>query len=156
MKIARILNTLEASFTKLGGWLQSPLLLILRLYWGWGFARTGWGKLTHLDRTAGFFTSLDIPAPKLNAILAGGTECLGGVLLLLGLGSRLVTVPLGFVMMIAYLTADREAVQAVFSDPDRFTEAAPFLFLLTTVLIFAFGPGRLSLDAWLKRPGAAK
>lgn len=151
-----LINRLETLLTKIGGLLQSPLLLVLRLYWGWSFAQTGWGKLMHLDRTVGYFASLGIPAPKLNAIMAGGTECVGGVLLLLGLGSRLVSVPLTFVMLVAYATADKEAVQALFSDPEKFVTASPFLFLLTVVLVFAFGPGRFSLDAWLKRPGAAK
>jgi len=32
--------------------LRSPLLLAIRLYWGWQFATDGWGKLTHLDRVA--------------------------------------------------------------------------------------------------------
>jgi putative oxidoreductase len=151
-----LITRLETLLTKIGNALQSPVLLVLRLYWGWSFAQTGWGKLMNLDRTAGFFASLGIPAPKLNALMAGGTECLGGVLLLLGLGSRLVSVPLVFVMLVAYATADKEAVQALFSDPEKFVTAAPFLFLLTVVLVFAFGPGRFSLDAWFKRPGAAK
>lgn len=150
-----LLNRLETLLTKAGGLLQSPLLLALRLYWGWSFAQTGWGKLMHLDRTAGYFASLGLPAPKLNAIMAGGTECLGGLLLLLGLASRLVSVPLACVMIVAYATADKEAVQALFSDPEQFVTAAPFLFLLTAVLVLAFGPGRFSLDAWLKRPGTA-
>ena len=62
-----------AKFDTVASFLQSPLLLVIRLYWGWSFAQTGWGKLTHLERTAGFFESLNIPAPKLNAIMAGGT-----------------------------------------------------------------------------------
>lgn len=148
------LATIETLGAKLGSALQSPLLLLLRLYWGWSFAQTGWGKLMHLDRTAGFFASLGIPAPTLNAILAGGTECAGGLLLLLGLGARLVSVPLAFVMIVAYATADREAVQALFSDPEKFVTAAPFLFLLTALLVLAFGPGKFSLDAWRKSPGA--
>ena len=33
--------------------LQSPLLLAIRLYWGWQFVQDGWGKLTHLDKVDG-------------------------------------------------------------------------------------------------------
>jgi putative oxidoreductase len=139
-----------------GNSLQSVLLLMLRLFWGWQFFLTGKGKLMNLDRTAGFFESLNIPLPKLNAALAGTTEMAGGLLLLIGFGSRIITVPLMFVMVIAYATADIEAVRAIFSDPDKFTSAAPFLFLLTAVIIFCFGPGKLSLDALLKRNGTAK
>jgi len=150
----KILNSLETLVAKIGGALQSPLLLVLRLYWGWSFAQTGWGKLMNLDRTAGYFSSLGIPAAKLNAVMAGGTECVGGVLLLIGLGSRLVSVPLACVMIVAYATADREAVQAIFSDPEKFVTAAPFLFLLTALIVLAFGPGRFSVDAWRKRADA--
>lgn len=147
---------LESLLTRVGEFLFPVVLLIMRLFWGWQFFQTGKGKLMNLDRTAGFFASIDIPLPKVNAVMAGTTEMVGGVLLMLGLASRLVSVPLIFVMMIAYWTADREAVQALFSDPDKFTAATPFLFLLTCVIIFTAGPGKLSLDAQLKRPGVAK
>jgi len=156
MNLPPSFNKLESLLTKIGNFLQSFVLLVLRLYWGWQFAQTGWGKLTHLDRTAGYFASLEIPWPKLNAVMAGGTECLGGALLILGLASRVITVPLMFVMAIAYVTADQEAVRAIFSDPDKFVTATPFLFLLTVVIVFVFGPGRLSLDALFKRPGIAR
>ncbi len=142
---------LLATFDRLAATLQSPLLLVLRLYWGWSFAQTGWGKLMHLDRTAEFFASLGLPAPKLNAIMAGSTECCGGVLLALGLFARPAALPLAFTMVVAYATADREAVQAIFSDTDKFTSAAPFLFLLVSVIVLAFGPGKLSLDHLLAR-----
>ena len=137
--------------------LQSPLLLVIRLYWGWSFAQTGWGKLMNLDRTAGFFESLHIPMPKLNALMAGSTECFGGLLLALGLFARPVSVPLTFTMLVAYATADREALQALFSDPDKFTGAAPFLFLFATLIVLAFGPGKISLDTLLfRKPAAGK
>lgn len=145
------LRPLLATFDRLAAHLQAPLLLVLRLYWGWSFAQTGLGKLMHLDRTAEFFGSLGLPAPKLNAIMAGSTECFGGVLLALGLFARPVSVPLTFTMLVAYATADREAVQAIFSDTDKFTGAAPFLFLLVSLLVLAFGPGALSVDHWLAR-----
>jgi putative oxidoreductase len=128
--------------------LQSPLLLVLRLYWGWQFFLTGKGKLLHLDKTAGFFKDLHIPSPHLSASLAGATECFGGLLLLLGLFSRLVTVPLIFTMVIAYVTAESEALQHIWSDPDKFVTAAPFLFLLVSVIVLVFGPGVFSAD-WL-------
>lgn len=128
--------------------LQCPLLLAMRLYWGWLFFQTGKGKLMNLDRTTGFFESLHIPMPHLNAIIAGSTECFGGLLLMLGLGSRLISIPLIFTMIIAYMTADSEALHAILSDPDKFVSAAPFQFLLTALIVLAFGPGRISLD-WL-------
>lgn len=147
------LRPLLAKFDTLAAFLQSPLLLAIRLYWGWQFAQTGWGKLTNLERTTGYFESLNIPMPKLNAIMAGGTECVGGALLALGLFARPASVPLIFTMIVAYATADREALQAITSDPDKFVTAAPFLFLLASLIVLAFGPGRLSLDALLGKGG---
>ena len=149
------LSSCLARFHVLTGCLQAPLLLGIRLYWGWQFFQTGRGKLTHLDRTAAYFAELQIPAPKLNAIMAGSTECIGGMLLLLGLGSRFAAVPLIFTMAVAYLTADLDKVKGIFSDPDKFVTADPFLFLFAAVLILAFGPGPLSLDAlFCRRPKA--
>jgi putative oxidoreductase len=127
---------------------QSPLLLVLRLYWGWQFFQTGLGKLNHLQRTTTFFQSLHIPFPAFNVCLAGGTECVGGLLLLVGLGSRLICLPLIFVTIVAYLTAEIDSVKAIFSDPDKFVSATPFLFMLVCLVVFSFGPGIFSLD-WL-------
>ncbi len=141
-------RTLLDAFDRFASHLQAPLLFLLRVYWGVSFAQTGWGKLMHLERTTEFFASLGLPAPKLNAIAAGSTEMLGGVLLMLGLFARPAAVPLTFTMIVAYLTADREAMQAIFSDTDKFTGAAPFLFLLVSLLVLAFGPGKWSLDHW--------
>jgi len=141
-------------FERFAAYLQSPLLLAVRLYWGISFALTGWGKLAHLERTTAFFTDLNLPLPKLNAIMAGSTECLGGALLALGLFARPAAVPLIFTMAVAYATADKEALQAITSDPDKFVSAAPFLFLLAAVIVLAFGPGRISVDALLGRKSA--
>ena len=131
--------------------LQSPFLLIIRLYWGWQFFLTGRGKLMNLDRTANFFAGLHIPMPRLNAVLAGSTECFGGLLLLLGLGSRIVTVPLIFTMIIAYVTAESDKLHNLFARPDDFVSAAPFQFMLTAIIVLIFGPGLFSLDALLAR-----
>ena len=126
--------------------LQSLFLLGTRLYWGWQFHNTGWGKLTHLEKTTGFFQSLHIPFPEFNAILAGSTECFGGLLLFFGLGSRLVSIPLIFTMIVAYATSEQTALQSIFSDPDKFVSADPFEFLFASLIVLIFGPGKFSLD----------
>ncbi|MGA2751478.1 MAG: DoxX family protein, partial [Verrucomicrobiota bacterium] len=142
--IARAYESLIAA----AGWLQSPLLLALRLYWGWQFFVTGKAKLMHVSKFAAFFQSIHIPFPNFNVCLAGGTECVGGLLLLLGLGARLVSIPLLVVLIVAYLTAELDAVKAIFSDPDKFVTATPFLFMLACLVVLAFGPGVFSID-WL-------
>jgi putative oxidoreductase len=130
---------------------QSALLLAIRLFWGWQFCQTGWGKLHNLSGTAEFFASLGLPFPMVNATLAGATECFGGLFLLVGFASRLVSIPLIFTMIVAYVTADREALQGIFSDPDEFMKATPFLFLLACVIVLVFGPGKASVDYLIER-----
>ena len=145
------INLVYGWYTSLLDKLRSPLLLSLRLYWGWQFFMTGKGKLINLDQTVDFFTQLNLPFPHLNAILAGSTECFCGLLLLLGLGSRFISIPLIATMVVAYLTADNEALTMIFSNPDGFVTATPFLFLLVSVIILVFGPGSFSLDTLIEK-----
>jgi putative oxidoreductase len=127
-------------------YLQSPLLLAMRLYWGYHFFLTGKGKLLDIYTFVTRFANWHVPMPRISVICAGTTECFGGLLLLLGLGSRIVTVPLIFTMCVAYLTAEREKLNLIFSDPDKFVTADPFLFLLCCVIVLVFGPGLFSVD----------
>ncbi len=131
--------------------LQSPLLLAVRLYWGYQFMETGWGKLHHLEKVTQFFTSLGIPAPALNAYFVSGLELVGGVLLAVGLGSRLVSLLFVGDMLVAYITADHEALFSFFSDPDKFVAAAPCTFFCASLLILVFGPGKYALDTLMGR-----
>lgn len=138
--------------------LQSPLLLLMRLYWGWHFFIAGKGKLMHLERVIGMFTSLGIPFPHVNAILAGTAECVGGLLLMLGLATRLATLPLAVVMIVAYATAHRDAVILVMQSIqdlsftlDAVVKQEPFPFLMTVLVVMAFGPGKFALDSILKK-----
>ena len=74
--------------------LQCPFLLFVRVYWGWQFWQTGWGKLQDISKPIGFFTELGIPFPVFNAWFVSMLECVGGILLILGLASRLISIPL--------------------------------------------------------------
>lgn len=136
---------------KVGNFLQSPLLLIIRLYWGYELFITGLGKFLHLQNTSDYFASLGIPFPYLNALFAGGIECIGGLLLFLGLFSRLAAIPVLFTLAIAYLTAGYDSLIELFENlnPDPFFHETPFLFAYAALLIFCFGPGKISLDYWL-------
>jgi putative oxidoreductase len=139
------------NFATVASALRSPLLLAIRLYWGFLFAQTGWGKLNHLGRVTGYFATLGVPFPHANAIFIACLETVGGILLILGLGSRLTALLLTGDMVVAYLTADRTALLAIFSDPSTFFNAAPFTFLFASLLILAFGPGAASIDALIAR-----
>ena len=130
---------------------QSIFLLLIRLYWGWGFFQTGKGKLSNIAQPTEFFQSLGIPFPHAQAILVGTTECIGGLLLLLGLLSRLASIPLTILLIVAYLTADIALVKNILGDPDKFLAADEFLFLFVVLLILLFGPGKFSVDWLLNR-----
>jgi len=65
---------------------------------------------------------------------------------LLELALRLISIQLIILLTVAYLTADIDKVRMIFSDPDKFLAADEFL--LVVVLVFVFGPGKLSLG-WL-------
>jgi putative oxidoreductase len=133
--------------------LQSPLLLLIRLAWGIQFAQTGYGKLHNIEKVTGFFTGLNIPFPMANAYLVGCTEMFGGILLTLGLFSRPTAIPLSITLIVAYITSEQEALQKLFSftDVDPFFTAAPFLFLLASVIVLVFGPGAYSVDYLIAR-----
>ena len=145
----KVLETYYRLLIRVGSSLQSPFLLAARLYWGWQFMQAGWGKLTDIGKVVGFFTDLVIPAPALNAYFVSALEFGGGLLLILGLGSRLIALPLVINMLVAYVTADREALFSIFSNPDKFTAAAPYTFLIASIIVLIFGPGKFSADAFL-------
>lgn len=125
---------------------QSLLLLAIRLYWGWQFWQTGSAKLSNISKVVNYFISLGVPAPSLNAHFISVLEYVGGILLVLGLASRLTALPLAIDMIVAYVVGDREALSSIFSDPDKFYGATPYTFLFASLIILFFGPGWFSLD----------
>jgi len=138
---------------KSGNVFQFILLLFFRLNWGWQFFITGKGKLLGHQNVVEFFTSLNLPFPDMTAWFVGGVECIGGILLILGLASRPTGLILAINMIVAYLSVeeDRQKVLNFFQDQDPFFAADPFFFLLTALLAYSFGAGTLSLDAFFKK-----
>lgn len=139
------------AFIKIASSFQSLLLLAVRLYWGWQFAQTGWGKLQHLPKVTTFFATLGIPTPAFSAAAISWLELVGGIGLALGLGSRFWGLLLAGDMFIAYLTAGRQNLLSFFSDPGKFYGDDAYTFLFASLLILVFGPGKLALDYMLKR-----
>jgi putative oxidoreductase len=131
----------------------SLVLLAFRIVWGWGLFLAGRGKLMDINKPIAFFTELHIPMPVANAWFVACLECFGGLLLLLGIGSRAIGILLTINMLVAYGTTEGEALKGLWndSDPTKFIAAAPFWFMLTGILVTALGPGWLSIDAALKR-----
>ena len=131
--------------------LASPMLLAVRLYWGFQFAQTGWGKLHNLAKITGFFGSLSIPAPRLAAPAVSLLEFVGGILLMLGLFSRPIAFLLACNMFVAYWTADHEALTSVFSDPGKFYIADPYTFLFASLMVVIFGAGLFAVDTLIAK-----
>jgi len=145
-KLFHLAEPIHHRYVSIVSTFQDLLLLLIRLYWGYDFYQTGLGKLNNLERTTDFFASLNIPFPHFNAIFAGSTELICGILLMIGLGSRYITVPLIVILGMAYLTDDYEALSNIFSDVESFVGATPFNHLLASLIIFVFGAGALSID----------
>lgn len=134
-----------------GNFLQPFFLLAIRLFWGWQFFKTGLGKLNDIAGTASFFASLGIPIPEISVYMAASTELIGGLFLIFGFASRLISLPLIVTMVTAFLTAHHEVTANIFDDPVAFVTKTPFTFLMVSTIIFIFGPGIFSVDAAIKR-----
>lgn len=146
-----LLSSTYRAFSKFSAAFQSPFLLAVRLYWGWQFAQSGWGKLHSIPRVTEFFVSLNIPLPHFNAVLVSNLEFFGGLFLIFGIASRLTGLLLTGNMLVAYLTADREALGSILSDPGKFYAADPYTFLFASLIVLIFGAGLFSADAVLER-----
>jgi putative oxidoreductase len=133
--------------------LQNPLLLAIRLYWGFQFAQDGWGKLTHLGRVADFFATLHLPAPSATALFVASVEFFGGILFAAGIASRLVSLILFVNMTMAYLSVpdDRLNFSHILSNPADFYGATPYTYWFAALLILILGPGALALDTLIRR-----
>lgn len=145
------IRKLYAGAVRAASTLQSPFLLFVRLYWGIQLSQNGWAKLHNLPRVTEFFSSLGLPAPGPTAAFVSTIEFLGGILLAIGLLSRFMGLVITIDMLMAYITADRDALFAIISDPGKFYVADPYTFLFAALLILIIGPGKLALDTYLLR-----
>lgn len=105
--------------------------LLLRLILAPVMIQAGYNKLISFENTAAWFGgSLGMPLPELMAALAIGAEFFGGMLLLVGLATRLITVPLMITMLVAALAVHWDNGWLAISDSsswlanDRVVEAA--------------------------------
>ena len=149
-KILDVGKNAYGRFASLLNLAQSPLLLGIRLYWGYQFVQDGWGKLTHLTKVAEFFSTLGLPAPWLAALMVALVELVGGILFVLGLASRLTSLVLFVNMTMAYLSVpdDRVNFSHILSKPDDFYGASPYTYWFAALLILVFGPGIFAVD-WI-------
>jgi putative oxidoreductase len=129
---------------------------LARLTVGLVFIGTGWGKLHTLPAVTEYFASLHIPAPAFQAPLAASTELFGGLLVLVGLGTRVASLPLAFTMIVAILTAKRGDIDGL----TALVGLEEWSYLVLFIWLAVAGAGPLSLDrlvVWLRQrraPGA--
>jgi putative oxidoreductase len=124
---------------------------MLRLSWGWEMLESGYGHLTHIQDTTNFFISLHIPFPKANVIISASIELIGGALMMLGLAARLISIPLLFNFFVAIVTASHDNVVHIFTqDISKIVDDTAYPFLMTSLIILAFGPGLFSIDGVLR------
>ena len=116
--------------------------LIIRAILVYGFYSPAIYKITDFSGTARWFESMGMPFPTLNAYLAGTTEFAGVILLALGLGTRIISIPLIITMIVAIFTVH---IDNGFSAAKNGFEI-PFYFIIFLLVLIINGPGRLSVD----------
>lgn len=148
------INTTKNSYSsliRLGETLQPYLLLAIRLLWGYAFFQTGMVKIAKPEQVGFFFESLGIPLPFFMAHVTGWVEYLGGIALMVGFFSRPAAFILAITMLVALLTGSADVLPDLLTDPSKVIAAAPTSYLFVVLTVFAFGPGRFSIDGLIKR-----
>lgn len=132
--------------TKTTEGLKDIPLLLLRLILAYGFYKPAMMKWNDINAIGDWFKSMDYPFPYFNAYMAGITEVAGFVLLLLGFGTRLISIPLMITMVVAIFTVHLS---------NGFTAGAngfeiPLYYLLMLFTLMVYGSGRISVDYLIK------
>ena len=139
MASAELFDRLSASW-----WIPA---FLMRLFVGYFFMETGWGKIHNLAAFTTRFAQWGIPYPAFNAALSAYTEFLGGALTILGLGMRFVSIPMIINMIVAIVTVKLKNLSGL----DDFAELDEPLYALTFVWLFFSGAGWLSVDGLFKQ-----
>jgi len=121
---------------------QSMALLLARVAVAYGFYEPAMQKWSDIGAIATWFESMGIPLPTLNAYMAATTEIVGVILLTLGLFTRLISIPLMVVMVVAIVTVH---LAHGFSAGDNGFEI-PLYYMLFLSIFASFGAGKFSLD----------
>jgi putative oxidoreductase len=137
--IINLLILLPARIASYFSWV-GPLLM--RLTVGYVFMLTGWGKLNNLPQMIQNFTEWGIPFPRILTPFVSGVECFGGIMLMLGLFTRIPAAMLAVVMVVAVKSAkwgDVDSLETLLG----FEEATYFAAFMWLAIA---GPGAASLD----------
>ena len=121
--------------------------LAIRIVVGWVFLWTGWQKLNFLPRMIENFRDWGIPAPEILTPFASGMEFVGGLLLLIGLLTRFIAVPMMVIMVVAIVSAkwaDVDSLETLLG----FEEVS---YLVMFAWLGIAGPGPVSVDHLMLR-----
>lgn len=142
-----IVNLLIILPARIASWFAWAGPLVMRLVIGYVFMLTGWGKLNNLPQMIQNFTEWGIPFPGILTPFVSGVEFFGGILLMLGLFTRIPAAMLAVVMLVAIKSAKWENVDSLETllGFEEMTYFAAFLWLAIA------GPGAVSLDRLLLR-----
>jgi len=126
---------------------QSFSLLFARLALAYGFYEPALTKWRNFYTTTEWFSSLGIPFAPFMTLLAASTEVIGVIFLVLGLFTRIITVPLMIIMLVAMITVH---ISHGFSVANNGIEIPLYYFLFLSLLA-SHGAGAFSLDALIFR-----
>jgi len=122
-------------------------LLAMRLVLAWGFWNPAIMKWKNIDGIADWFGQMGYPLPTLNAYMAATTELVGAVLLFLGIGTRLISIPLMVVMLVAIFTV--HLANGFDAGSNGFE--IPLYYLIMLLALMVYGPGKYSVEGILRR-----
>jgi putative oxidoreductase len=141
------MKTLYRKFVQGMEKLHDLTLFLFRIILAIGFYSPAMMKVKNLEGVAEWFGSMSYPFPMVSAILAMTTEVLGIVLLTLGFGTRIIALPLMFVMVVAIFTTH---ISNGFAAGDNGFEI-PLYYILMLFALVVYGSGKFSLDYLLGR-----
>lgn len=121
--------------------------LVARVVTGYVFMWTGWYKLNNLDAMIENFRGWGIPFPEIMTPFVSGVECVGGVLLMLGLLTRIAGGALAVTMVVAILSAKAAQIDSL-ETLLGFEESMYFALFFWLAIA---GAGKASCDAFLSR-----
>lgn len=136
----------QKAATKLAALKEVPPLLI-RLVLAYGFYKPATMKWGDLGSITGWFESIGIPFPELNAYLVASTEMAAVILLPLGVATRLIAIPLMFIMVVAIITVH---MGNGFDAGNNGFEIPLYYFIMLSVLLLS-GPGKYSIDKLISK-----
>lgn len=127
------------------------LLLIGRILIGWIFVRSGYGKIFDIPTYATTFPARGLPT--FLAYIAVPAEFFGGLALMFGFATRYTVLVMTVFVLVATFSSHRywefaDAAARRVQDGNFYKNLA---MLGGILFLFAIGPGRLSVDAWLQK-----